>query len=85
MWKKYGLMDVILNDQGFFFFKFSSDEGLNFVFENGPWLFNGMPIFIQKWQPGLTFDKPEPSTVPLWANIYMGCLWMSGTMTSLAI
>ncbi|KAJ9541430.1 hypothetical protein OSB04_027936 [Centaurea solstitialis] len=43
---------------------------LNFVFENGPWLFNGMPIFIQRWQPGLCFDKPELKTVPLWVNIY---------------
>ncbi|KAJ9546322.1 hypothetical protein OSB04_018865 [Centaurea solstitialis] len=70
MWKKYGLTDVILNDQGYFFFKFNSDQGLNFVFENGPWLFNSMPIFIQKWQPGLSFDKPEPKIVPLWVNIY---------------
>ncbi|KAJ9539135.1 hypothetical protein OSB04_031868 [Centaurea solstitialis] len=70
MWKKYGLTDVILNDQGYFFFKFNSDQGLNFVFENGPWLFNGMPIFIQRWQPGLCFDKPDLQTVPLWVNIY---------------
>ncbi|KAJ9545693.1 hypothetical protein OSB04_025400 [Centaurea solstitialis] len=40
MWKKYGLTDVILNDQGFLFFKFNSEQGMNFVFENGPWLFN---------------------------------------------
>ncbi|KAJ9564078.1 hypothetical protein OSB04_000044 [Centaurea solstitialis] len=70
MWKKYGLTDVILNDQGYFFFKFNSDQGLNFVFENGPWLLNGMPIFIQRWQPGLCFDKPELKSVPLWVNIY---------------
>ncbi|KAJ9565486.1 hypothetical protein OSB04_001452 [Centaurea solstitialis] len=70
MWKKYGLTDVILNDQGYFFFKFNSDQGLNFVFENGPWLFNGMPIFIQRWQQGHCFDKPELKTVPLWVNIY---------------
>ncbi|KAJ9554964.1 hypothetical protein OSB04_009578 [Centaurea solstitialis] len=68
--KSYGLSDVILNDQGYFFFKFNSEQGLNFVFENGPWLFNGMPIFIQKWQPGLCFDKSEPKKIPLWVNIY---------------
>ncbi|KAJ9547938.1 hypothetical protein OSB04_020481 [Centaurea solstitialis] len=71
MWKQYGLSEVILNDQGNFFFKFNSEQGLNFVFENGPWLFNGMPIFIQKWQPGLCFDKPEPKKVPLWVNIFV--------------
>ncbi|KAJ9535532.1 hypothetical protein OSB04_un001334 [Centaurea solstitialis] len=70
LWKKFGLTKVILNDQGYFFFKFSSEQGLNFVFENGPWLFNGMPIFIQKWEPDLCFDKPEPKRVPLWVNIY---------------
>ncbi|KAJ9544691.1 LOW QUALITY PROTEIN: hypothetical protein OSB04_024398 [Centaurea solstitialis] len=62
--------DVILNDQGYFFFKFNSDQGLNFVFETGRWLFNGMPIFIQRWQPGLCFNKPELKTVRLWVNIY---------------
>ncbi|KAJ9535758.1 hypothetical protein OSB04_un001085 [Centaurea solstitialis] len=70
MWKQFGLSEVILNDQGYFFFKFNSEQGLNFVLENGPWLFNGMPIFIQHWQPGLCFDKPEPKKVPLWVNIY---------------
>ncbi|KAJ9561014.1 hypothetical protein OSB04_006174 [Centaurea solstitialis] len=64
MWKQFGLSEVILNDQGYFFFKFNSEQGLNFVLENGPWLFNGMPIFIQQWQPGLCFDKPEPKKVP---------------------
>src|SRR5581483_4980112 len=64
LWKKYGLSDVLLNNHGYFFFKFNSDMGLNFVFENGPWLFNGMPIFIQKWEPGLSFVKPEPKIVP---------------------
>ncbi|KAJ9546781.1 hypothetical protein OSB04_019324 [Centaurea solstitialis] len=70
MWKQFGLSEVILNDQGYFFFKFNSEQGLNFVLENGPWLFNGMPIFIQQWQPGLCFDKPEPKKVPLWVNIF---------------
>ncbi|KAJ9552278.1 hypothetical protein OSB04_016323 [Centaurea solstitialis] len=70
IWKQYGLSEVILNDQGHFFFKFNSEQGLNFVFENGPWLFNGMPIFIQKWHLGLCFEKPEPKNVPLWVNIY---------------
>ncbi|KAJ9556064.1 hypothetical protein OSB04_010678 [Centaurea solstitialis] len=70
MWKQFGLSEVILNDQAYFFFKFNSEQGLNFVLENGPWLFNGMPIFIQQWQPGLCFDKPEPKKVPLWVNIF---------------
>ncbi|KAJ9535826.1 hypothetical protein OSB04_un001017 [Centaurea solstitialis] len=52
MWKKYGLTDVILSDQGYFFFKFNSDQGLNFVFENVPLWVNiyGLPLDVWDYE-----------------------------------
>ncbi|GJT75531.1 RNA-directed DNA polymerase, eukaryota, reverse transcriptase zinc-binding domain protein [Tanacetum coccineum] len=46
-----------------------SVEGMNFVLENGPWLVEGKPLFVQKWEAGLCMEKPEPTKVPLWVKI----------------
>ena len=35
MWKTYGLKDIMVNDEGFFFFKFDSKEGMMNVLEGG--------------------------------------------------
>ncbi|GJY35034.1 zinc knuckle CX2CX4HX4C containing protein [Tanacetum coccineum] len=46
-----------------------SVEGMNFVLENRPWLIEGKPLFIQKWEAGLCMEKPEPTRVPIWVRI----------------
>nr|GEY97189.1 hypothetical protein [Tanacetum cinerariifolium] len=35
----------------FFFFKFSSIEGVDSVLHDGPWMICGIPIFLNKWSP----------------------------------
>nr|GEW41478.1 zinc knuckle CX2CX4HX4C [Tanacetum cinerariifolium] len=37
-WVKYGLQRIMMNDKGFFLFKFDSRAGLEVVLEGGPWL-----------------------------------------------
>ncbi|GJY45934.1 zinc knuckle CX2CX4HX4C containing protein [Tanacetum coccineum] len=71
MWRAYHLWIciIIMNECGLYFFKFKSDEGMQFVLENGPWLVDGKPLFVQKWEAGLCMVKPEPSKVPLWVKI----------------
>ncbi|GJZ52721.1 putative reverse transcriptase domain-containing protein, partial [Tanacetum coccineum] len=69
MWRAYHLDEIIMNECGLYFFKFKSDEGMQFVLENGPWLVDGKPLFVQKWEAGLCMVKPEPSKVPLWVKI----------------
>ncbi|GJU38598.1 zinc knuckle CX2CX4HX4C containing protein [Tanacetum coccineum] len=49
--------------------KKKSYEGMQFVLENGPWLVDGKPLFVQKWEAGLCMVKPKPSKVPLWVKI----------------
>ena len=70
MWKNYGLEDVMVNNEGFFFFKFSNEQGLQEVMENGPWLINDLPLFVMRWKPGLILSKPQISSVPVWVKIY---------------
>ena len=40
------------------------------VIEDGPWLVEQKPLFVQKWEPGLCLYKPEPSRIPIWVRIF---------------
>ncbi|GJY68312.1 zinc knuckle CX2CX4HX4C containing protein [Tanacetum coccineum] len=69
MWRTRDLAEIITNECGLYFLKFRSVEGMNYVLENGPWLVEGKPLFVQKWEAGLCMEKPEPTRVPLWVKI----------------
>ncbi|GJR88327.1 ATPase, F1/V1/A1 complex, alpha/beta subunit [Tanacetum coccineum] len=49
--------------------KFRNNEGIQFVIEMGPWMVNGKPMFMQKWDPSMSLDKSEPSKIPLWVKL----------------
>ncbi|GJS36227.1 zinc knuckle CX2CX4HX4C containing protein [Tanacetum coccineum] len=46
-----------------------AEEGMQYVLENGLWLVDEKPLFIQNWEAGMCMVKPEPSKVPLWVRI----------------
>ncbi|KAJ9535280.1 hypothetical protein OSB04_un001622 [Centaurea solstitialis] len=70
MWKRNGLVDVASNYEGFYLLKFNNEEGMKFVIDNGPWMINGVPLFVRKWVPGMCFGKPELNVLPLWVNLH---------------
>nr|GFA57225.1 hypothetical protein [Tanacetum cinerariifolium] len=39
--------------KGFFFFKFSSTKGVDFMLCDGLWMIPGVPIFLNKWSPSV--------------------------------
>nr|KAJ0221735.1 hypothetical protein LSAT_V11C200050550 [Lactuca sativa] len=86
MWKTYGLKDIMVNDEGFFFFKFDSKEGMMNVLEGGPWLINNVPMFVQRWRPGLVLSKPHINSVPVWVKVFNVPLeyWNSKGITLIA-
>ncbi|GJS84798.1 zinc knuckle CX2CX4HX4C containing protein [Tanacetum coccineum] len=59
MWRAYQLDEVIINDYGLYFLKFKSDEGMQYILENGPWLVDGLPLFIQKWEAGMVLIEVD--------------------------
>ncbi|GKA03855.1 RNA-directed DNA polymerase, eukaryota, reverse transcriptase zinc-binding domain protein, partial [Tanacetum coccineum] len=69
MWHLFQLEEVIVN-QGLYYFNFKSQEGMNSVIENGPWMVENKPLFVRKWEPGLCMSKLDTSKVPLWVKIY---------------
>ncbi|KAK4386164.1 hypothetical protein Sango_2487000 [Sesamum angolense] len=39
------------------------------VIEGGPWLFQGQPIVLQKWQHGMALRKHYHTQVPIWIKL----------------
>ena len=47
LWGIWGLIEVLANDKGFFFFKFSDANSCMEVLENGPWHFAGRTLILK--------------------------------------
>ncbi|XP_071695705.1 uncharacterized protein [Rutidosis leptorrhynchoides] len=41
---------------------------MNKVIESSPWMVNGKPLLVQKWDPALTIEKVDPVKVPIWVK-----------------
>ncbi|KAL0297906.1 UNVERIFIED_CONTAM: hypothetical protein Scaly_3079600 [Sesamum calycinum] len=39
------------------------------VLEGGPWLFQGQPIVLQRWEPGMVLRKHKHTQVPVWIRL----------------
>ncbi|KAL2248039.1 UNVERIFIED_CONTAM: hypothetical protein Sindi_2656200 [Sesamum indicum] len=56
------LREVTATTNGFFFFQFKTVFDMEEIIEGGPWLFQGQPIVLQKWEPGDGHEKVEAYT-----------------------
>ncbi|KAL2225757.1 UNVERIFIED_CONTAM: hypothetical protein Sindi_3051500 [Sesamum indicum] len=63
------LKEVTGINNGFFFFQFKSVVAMEDVIEGGPWLYQGQPIILQKWKPGMVLRKLQHTEVPVWIKI----------------
>ncbi|KAL2252578.1 UNVERIFIED_CONTAM: hypothetical protein Sindi_0052500, partial [Sesamum indicum] len=54
---------------GFFFFQFKYVIDMEETIEGGPWLFQGQPIILQKWEPGMVMRKLKHKQVPVWIKL----------------
>jgi hypothetical protein len=48
IWKRSGLEDVTSLANGFTMFRFKTEDELQKVIENDPWMFGGKAIILQK-------------------------------------
>ncbi|GJT22905.1 ribonuclease H-like domain, reverse transcriptase, RNA-dependent DNA polymerase [Tanacetum coccineum] len=55
---------------GLFSFQFSSMDGLNAMYENGPWFIRSHPIILTKWNPDVNLLKEDAGNVLVWVKIY---------------
>ncbi|KAJ0106266.1 hypothetical protein Patl1_18239 [Pistacia atlantica] len=70
MWRKYGIIEVMMNNKAFFFFKFGNESDMIQCLEDGPWLFQNCPILLQKWRPATELSKEAPQVISLWVKLF---------------
>ncbi|KAL2240832.1 UNVERIFIED_CONTAM: hypothetical protein Sindi_0724400 [Sesamum indicum] len=63
------LVEVPATNNGFFFFQFKTIIAMEDIIEGGPWLFQGQPIVLQKWEPGLVLRILKHTQVPVWIKL----------------
>nr|GEX63206.1 ATPase, F1/V1/A1 complex, alpha/beta subunit, zinc knuckle CX2CX4HX4C [Tanacetum cinerariifolium] len=49
--------------------EFRSNEGIERVLEQGPWIVNNKPLFVQKWNPIISMKKVDATRIPVWAKL----------------
>ncbi|KAG5238005.1 proline-rich receptor protein [Salix suchowensis] len=54
---------------GFLLFRFKTEEELQTVIGQGPWMFGGKNIVLQQWHPHFCFDKNKISSLPVWIRL----------------
>ncbi|XP_071708278.1 uncharacterized protein [Rutidosis leptorrhynchoides] len=70
VWRKFGIEKTMMNAKGFYFFKFSSEQGMTGVMEGGPWMIRNIPIILNKWDPNFSLTKEDLSRVPVWVKLH---------------
>ncbi|GJT32951.1 zinc knuckle CX2CX4HX4C containing protein [Tanacetum coccineum] len=60
----------MMNNKGFFFFKFNSRAGLEAVLEGGPWMIRKSLIILKKWSMGTSLQKEELTRIPIWVKLH---------------
>ncbi|XP_021979680.1 uncharacterized protein LOC110875789 [Helianthus annuus] len=70
VWAKYGFAKLMMNSEGFFFFKFDSKEGMAKVLEGGPWLIRKVPLFLNVWSPSVSLKREGIKSVPVWVKLH---------------
>ncbi|KAL2251908.1 UNVERIFIED_CONTAM: hypothetical protein Sindi_2313100 [Sesamum indicum] len=63
------LREVTATTNGFYFFQFKTVFYMEEIIEGGPWLFQGQPIVLQKWEPGMAMRKLKHTQVPVWIKL----------------
>ncbi|GKF06101.1 zinc knuckle CX2CX4HX4C containing protein, partial [Tanacetum coccineum] len=69
-WAKFGIVKVMMHDNGFFYFKFSSKEGMDRVLEEGTWMIRSIPIILNVWTPNSNLTKEDITSVPIWVKLH---------------
>ncbi|GJS88651.1 retrotransposon protein, putative, ty1-copia subclass [Tanacetum coccineum] len=55
---------------GLFSFQFSSMDGLDAMFENGPWFIRNNPLILRKWHLDVNLLKEDVSTIPVLVKLH---------------
>lgn len=69
-WADYGLVEVLSNEKGFYFFEFGSADICRQIVEIGPWHFGGRLMVLQLWHSDIEYEREGQSKLPIWIQLY---------------
>lgn len=64
-----GSFQIFSRENGFYLIKFLLLEDLNKVVDEGPWMFEGKPMIIKKWEVNLKLDRDLLISLPIWVRM----------------
>ncbi|KAF7143115.1 hypothetical protein RHSIM_Rhsim05G0103400 [Rhododendron simsii] len=70
IWDKFGITDVLSNDDGFYFFLFNKDDAYKRILDSGPWHIGGRLVVLKKWEPQMSFVKDQLVKIPIWVQFF---------------
>lgn len=68
LWKPTCSLEIFSRKNGFFFFKFSTQEECERIFHGGPWLFDGRLIILKKWSESTSLERDLLASIPVWVR-----------------
>ncbi|KAF7113421.1 hypothetical protein RHSIM_RhsimUnG0127600 [Rhododendron simsii] len=68
IWEKFGIYDVLANDQGFFFFQFSKPDAYHSLMGSGLCHIAGKLMILKPWKPQMELTKERLSSIPIWVQ-----------------
>ncbi|CAI9261358.1 unnamed protein product [Lactuca saligna] len=60
----------MVNDEGIYFFRFSTEQGMISVLEGGVWMIFDSALVVRRWTTGVSSAKDQHDKVPVWVKIY---------------
>ena len=60
---------VMATSNGFFLFRFKTEDELHEILGKELWMFGGKTIGLEQWHPHFSFDKNKITTLPVWIRL----------------
>ncbi|XP_030444252.1 uncharacterized protein LOC115666717 [Syzygium oleosum] len=85
MWGPY-VVDVMANDEGFFFFHIPDDSFRRRIIDGGPITLLRVPMILQQWHPGLELKQGQHEALPVWVRLRSipYALWSASGISAVA-
>lgn len=70
LWGRKGPVTVMAMGKDDFIIKFSDSTTSDWVLNSGPWYVGNRPLFLRKYEKGLSIEKLSTSSYPIWIKIW---------------
>lgn len=79
VWNFVTVPHVYLHDDGYFIFRFNSEEDKNRLIQQGSYTYHNRPMILKQWEPNFQMNKELSRKIPIWVisqdYLYSTGLW----------